>query len=406
MRGTLANCLSGISLLAVLCASSARGADVETLPQGVWSAQVRYGVISGLQDTWGSDGKLYNLGELHSISFDAATLAKVNPRGQALIQALNYFGSQDLGSKINLGTLNVSTSPEISYVAPVMAYGINDRWTIGVGLPVIHYLNHMSLSASSSNLAFYRQQFGGMDKALDDALNIDIVAEAEKVLAAKGYKPLTNRDEQFLGDVEVSVLHKLPELGSWHFLHQLTFVLPTGPKDDPSDLEAVDYFGRAEIENTLVAGYEVLPGLALMPYTGLLVPLPDTVSRRVPLNEDDLLPDANQLEDVNRWLAPTLTVGGTARLTLFTDWALRTGAEASWKGADRYSGTGRMDLLEANSDTFLTRVLGGIDFSTIDRYRSGRAKFPTKVSAEVSDTVLGRNFNRELITEISAMLFF
>lgn len=387
-------------------ASQVRATGIETLPAGVRMTQTRMGVISGLDQTWQSNGKLYELGDVKSISFDAATLARVEPRAQQLIDSLNYFGRQDLGSKINLGTLNVDTKPQLQYFAPVFAYGINERWTLGVGFPVIRYSNRVSLSQSQSNLDVYRQLFTGISPRLDEALNTNLAQRAHEIIAAKGYRPIESRNEQFIGDTEVGLLHKLSDLGSWRFLHQLTFRLPTGPKDDPDDLLAVNAFGRRAIENTLVAGKSLGSRLMLLPYTTVAIALPDKVTKRVPTNEDDNLPDAETKQDVTRQIAPSFSLGTELRWDFADAWSTAGSVEGSIKGQDTYSGRGRMDLLSVGSDSSVAKVKGSLTYSTVEAFQAGRSKVPTRFALNVSDTIAGRNTERQLVTELSAILFF
>lgn len=392
--------------LDMLSGSAAMALDTETLPMGVRMSQARFGIVSGLDQTWRTDGKLYDLGETRSISFDAATLARVNPRAKALLQALDFFGTQGLGSKINLGTLNVSTKPEVQYLAPVMAYGLSDKWTIGVGLPVIRYTNKISLSSTASNLETLRAQYSHVAKELDDALNVDLVAEAQKVIAEKGYRALANRDQEFLGDVELALLHKLPELGAWSLTHHMAFMLPTGPKDDPDDLMALNSFGRTAIENALAASRRFSARWRLVSFTSLLMPIPDRVTKRVPKNEDDLLPDPSSKAEVRRFIAPTVTLGGELHWEFLERWDVSGSLSGDMKGRDRYEGDGRMDLLASGSDSSAARVGSGLSYSTVEDYLRGRAKIPSRISLHIDDTVAGRNVERRLSTELSAMLFF
>lgn len=386
--------------------SESGAVDYETLPKGVRLSQARFGVISGLDQTWLGNGKLYNLGETRSVTFDAATLARVNDRARSLVQALDYFGSNNLGEKIQLGTLHVQTKPEIQYFAPVFAYGLSKTWSVGVGVPIVHYRNQIRLSSGASNLDFYKQQFQGISKELDEALNIELVGEARKVLAEKGYRRLEDRDQTFVGDMQVAILHRLPDLRRWAFMHQMTLTLPTGPADDPDDLMALNSFGRTSIENMLIAGYTFNPRWQVLPYTSLLLPIPDTTVKRVPKNEDDNLPDSASKQRVLRVGAPTASLGYEVRWSLTRRWDIKGGHEASTKSSDHYEGQGRMDLLEKNSDSDVIRVKGGFTYSTVDDYKQGRAPIPGRVALEVSDTVRGRNIERQLRTELAAMLFF
>lgn len=369
-------------------------------------SEIRFGAVSGLNQTWEKDGKLYDLGEARSVTFDATTLARVNDRARALVQALDYFGNHDLGEKIQLGTLNVQTMPQIQYMAPVFAIGLDEKWTFGFGIPIVRYKNALSLSASNSNVEFYRQQFQGISHQLDEALSVDLVMEAQKVIAEKGYRPLENRDQTFIGDIQLVLLHRLAALGAWRLLHQMTFVLPTGPKDDPDDLMALSVFGRTVIGNTMVAARLIARGLTFLPYAGVDVAMPDKVTKRVPKDENDSLPDQDSRQEMSRFVAPTLKAGGELKWLVGDRWEINYAVDASAKGIDHFSGSGRTDLLEKDTDSEVFRVRGGFGYSTIEDYKLKKSSAPGRVALEVTDTVAGRNIERQLKTELSATLFF
>ena len=402
--------LSASFMVMVMALPCALAVDVEVLPAGVRMTQAKFGVISGLDQTWKSDGKLYDLGESRSVTFDAATLARVNAQARALVQALDSFGSHDLGRKLSLGTLNVSTTPQVTYMAPVLAYGVTDRLTIGLGIPVVRYQNQISLSASASNLDFYRQQLGGLSQKVDQALSIDLVTESQRVMAEKGYRPLQSRDETFIGDIQLAMLYRLPDLGSgngtWAFMNQFTLTMPTGPKDDPNDLASLNAFGMASIEESIILAHALTPRWTILPYASLMLPIPDRTLKRVPKDENDSLPDRNSIQEVGRWMGPSASLGFELRWEVIHRWSLKAGNEIVTKWQDRYSGTGRVDLLGSNTDSSVLRARGGLTFSTVEDYKLRKAKVPTRVSLEVSDTVVGRNIERQLRTDLTAMLFF
>lgn len=387
-------------------APSAWATSVETLPKHIRMAQIKTGFIGGLNQVWGMNGQLYDRGEARSVSFDGATLARVSPQAAELVRALNQFGTRNLGDSIHMGTLDIQTLPEISYVAPVMAYGVSERWTVGLGIPVINYSNRISLSASSSNLSFYRDQLGGNAQLIDDALNVNLVAETKKVIAEKGYRPLESRDESFIGDIQIASLYRLKNRGSWSALYQLGLTLPTGPKDDPNDLMAVNAFGRTVVDNSIVLARRLDSHWTVLPYASLSVTLPDRVDKRVPKNEDDVLPDASARATVTRFSGPSLGVGSELQYTVNRSWSLKGGLEGVSKARDRYLGDGRVDLLSTNSDCDVARIRGGVDYSSINEYRAGRALIPSRVALDVSDTVAGRNIERQLRADVSAALFF
>lgn len=395
-----------IFALSILLGCHAFGAGTDTLPAGVRSASIRMGSIDGIDQTYGDDGKLYVLGEKKSITFDARMLERVSPQAQALIRALNSIGTYGLGSQVHLGTLRVDTRPEVQYTAPVLAYGVSDHWTVGIGLPMVKYRNQIKLSQEGSNLDFYRQQFSSIADQLGDAANINLVAEAQKTLAAKGYKTIENRDESFMGDAQVVVMHGF-KLGNLAAMHSMAVTLPTGPAYDPDDLVAINTFGRTALENSLAVALPLGSRVTMLPYTSLLLPIPDRVAMRVPKDDQDTLPDEDQKQFVTRTMGPTFTVGSEIELVAGRDVSLKAGYEALWKAEDRYTdGYGRTDLLSQNTNSQAQRVKAQATYSTVNAFKKGLIPIPGMVTGEISDTVAGINIERQLRAEMSLMLFF
>jgi hypothetical protein len=202
--------LMSLILGAVLPVHALDSSDV--LPAHINSPSVRIGYVSGIGERFTSNGSLMSLTDVNSLTFDSKKLTTIEPRVQQLISVLNQFGQQQMGNALTLGTLHINISPEVNYYAPVHAYGITDKWTIGVGVPIIHYKNKIALTQEGSNLATIQRQAGGISPELDsafDELHKSLVTSAQQELSGKGYKPLQNVDTTFVGDMQLVSLYQL-----------------------------------------------------------------------------------------------------------------------------------------------------------------------------------------------------
>lgn len=399
--------LAGLIGLAMFGSPSAFGLSLDTLPQGIRSPQFRYGAINHLDQNYHSNGELWKLSDLHSINFDAATLAQVNPDARTLIRALDAFGSQNLGRDINMGTLVVETKPEITYQAAIFGYGVSDSWTLALAVPVIHYVNNTRLSSIPGNLDFYRSQLHGQSEALDRAFNMDLVSEAQKSISMRGYRPLDDRDQKFIGDAQLVSVKKINTLAIPAML-QTSLVLPTGPADDADDLLALNRFHHTEISNTLALGVTLSNRLLLLPYLELNIPLPERVDKRVPKDALDNLPDANQKESVNRQRGVSATMGSQVDYSIDRKWTLSGAYQIESKGRDNYQGdnNARYDLLEDETDSQSQKVKTELRYSTVQSYLSKDSLIPMTLAFNWSDTIAGKNVSREQINEITMILFF
>jgi len=395
-----------VSSLGAFCAHALTTTDV--LPGGIDSPSIRVGYIQGIDEKYTQDGSLMKLGDYKSVAFDAAHLAKFNQDAKKLIDALNHFGSQKLGDNFNLGVLKIDTMPSVKYFAPVYARGITDKWTVGVGLPVVNYTNKIHLSQEFSNTEYYRQQFSGLSPELDQALNTNLAASTNQTLVSKGYKALGDRNETFLADVQLVSMYRFYEDDTQALLFQAQLGVPTGPKYNPDDLAAINIFGRTSLTNTLAYSRRLGMRLSVIPYLSYMYSFQDTVDVRVPTSEDDTLPDESNKENVRRKIGDIATLGGSLVYDYSDALSLGAGYEFAIKEQDTYSGSrdSRYDLLSQDTAMKAQRARANISYSTVKSYFKKAALIPTVFSFEVSDVVAGMNIERQIVQELNMMLFF
>lgn len=381
--------------------------STEILPADINSPSFRMGSIDKVDERYTENGTLMKLGDVRSVVFDAETLAQFNPEAKKLISALNRFGNLNLGDNFSLGVLRVDTRPVVKYFAPVFARGLTKHWTLGVGLPIINYQNKITLSQQFSNLDYYRSQFSGLDPELDTALNTDLTASTRQTLRDRGYKALENRDETFLGDVQIASIYKVFETPAQALIYQAQLSLPTGPRYDSDDLAALNIFGRTNLNNTF-AFSQKWGRASFVPYISYVINIPDQITMRVPRDENDTLPDQATKEDIMRHLGATLTTGGNIFYELSDSWKIGSGFESAQKGSDSYQGTknSRYELLTKGTDLQAQRVKAEIAYSSVSSYFKKESTVPMVVALEISDVISGSNVERQLVQELNFIMFF
>lgn len=385
--------------------------STEVLPEAINSPSVRMGVVSGIGLKFLSNGDLMTLGDINSVEFDISTLRQFEPRVNELVAVLNQFGSQRLGDQLSLGVLKVDTTPEVRYLAPVYARGITRQWTVGFGLPIVNYRNRLSLSQHGSNLAAVRGQVGNASSDLNEAfdqLNVNLATVAQETLVKKGYKPLVDRDETLLGDLQIVSLVQMNKEENFSTQLKTLLSVPTGNGDDPDDLVDLGAFGYTAIENQLLGNFVPRKNWQLAAKVGYRYTLPDRVSRRIPTREDDSLPGPETKMTVDRRSGDAIFGGGSVTYAVNRGLDIGVGWEFTRKGADSYSGSApvRYDLISNQMDSSSDRVRLGISYSTIESFFAGQAMLPSIIAYEFSDTFNGRNTERMAVHELWLQLFF
>ncbi len=379
------------------------------LPEGIYSPAIRYGNISGLDQRFNENGSLVSLTDVNAIEFNAKTLSKFNSQAQNLINSLNRFGAFKMGDSLNLGTLEIQSSPQIQYTAPVLAKGITARWTLAVALPVIHYKNSVQLSQSFSNINYYRQEFSGLSKELDSALETDLGESTQQVLQNKGYRRLEDRDSKFLGDTQIVSLYKLYDRANWTVILQSTLTLPTGPAYDADDLLALNNsFHKTSLENAIALAKWVKPSWKITPYMSLKYTLPETINARVPEDEDDILPNQSSTENVTRKDGMAYEIGLQNSVDIKDSFQISLDYRIGTKDTDKFSGNrkSRYDLLEKDTLTRWQKTALEFTYSTVKSYFRNSSSIPFIASINFFDTIAGTNTERRFGQEISFTLFF
>lgn len=390
--------------------------STETLPRNVNSPAFRYGMITGVDSKYNSSGSVETLSDINTIQFNSDQLKKISTEIETLVLVLNQTsGTHRLGDQLNMGTLRVETEPDVKYLVPIYARGITDNLSAGAALPVVFYKNKLGLVQSNSNADEVCDRLGptSVDELKDACRKLratKMTDEVRKELANKGYKPIQDRKETLLGDLQLVSFWRFLSLDDARHTMVLrnTLVLPTGKPNDPDDLADLGAFGQTAVEAQVLYNYLLAPKLRLATKAAYKLTLPDHVDARVPKNEDDVLPARESKENVGRNLGDTVTLGAAATWNFWGDFGIAGGYEYARKSSDKYSGArgARYDLLEKDTSSLAHRLRGALSYDTIGLYMRTKRVPPMKIDFEVTNTVAGRNSDRSLTNELSLTLFF
>jgi hypothetical protein len=400
--------------LTLACPPSFAMDSTELLPSQVNSPAFRYGIVSGIDSKYSSDGSVATLNDINTINFTSDQLVKISPEVAKFVDVLNQFSQQRLGSQLNLGTLRVETEPNVKYFAPIYARGITDNFTLAVAMPIVFYENKLKLNQSNSNIKAICSQFQGLNEDLPEIreacalLDVKIVDSVAGELQKKGYKPIQDRNETVAGDLQIVSLFKAHDNGTTSTLLKHTLTLPTGQKNDPDDLADLGVFGITAFEPAVVFNYAPWRKIRLAAKASYKFVAPDKSEMRVPGSEGDVLPGIESKEIVSRNIGDSFTVGGAANLAIGNYFSLAGGYEITTKAKDSYSGSknARYDLLAKDSSSLAHKIKGGVSFDTISLYQRKKNFPPLKVDYEIVNTIAGKNTDRQIVNELSLTMFF
>jgi hypothetical protein len=404
-----------LALLLTLLSLPAQAMDsTDLLPAGVNSPAFRYGIVSGVDSKYTNDGSVASLNDINTIEFNSEQLVKISPEITTLVNILNQFSQQQLGSQISLGTLRIETVPEVRYKVPIYARGITDDITIGIALPIVSYKNKLSLNQSASNAKAICAQFQGIQlPEIEDAcrqLDIKITDAVRDELAKKGYKPIKDRDETILTDLQLVGFWKMHDNKNSKTSAYLrtTLNLPTGPANDPDDLADLGASGNTSAEEQLMLNYLPFKWLRIAANASYKWSVPDKAEMRVPGSPGDFLPGPESKEKVSRDVGDTVSTGIALTGYIGDLFSVAGGYQVSRKFADKYDGTRglRYDLLSKDTASVSHKLRAALGFDTIAIYQRTKKFPPLKLDFEVTNSFAGTNSDRQLVNEFSLTLFF
>lgn len=388
------------------------------LPVGRHQVTFRFGNVSGIQDKFSDAGILQTPARMNQ-KFDNAFLMK-QPEFQKLAKILDeqLLPNQKPSQSIDLGTLELSGHANVTYFAPQIARGITQNWSIGLAVPIIRYQSDIHAENGGINTA-PNILAGAASPSKFSSLSGELGAGADGLLKGPkqlfanqlvkdNYKPLTARDEQFVGDVVLGSSLRLYNTRYFDFylLNQLT--LPTGPKDDPDDLVDLNIFGKTEFQTMFFTNYNALRWLELGVGVYYTWGITDDIIKRVPRNEDDPLPPDSTKEKLEEDPGDTIGMQFASNVRITDYFHAGFGYEWFQQQSDKYSGSRglRYDLLEKDTNVEAQVAKFKLVYSTLDGFLQGAEKIPYSVTYAFADTVSGVNIEREMTHELLLKFYF
>jgi hypothetical protein len=388
--------------------------STEILPAGINSPAFRYVILTGIDSKYSADGSIRTLNDTNTVKFTSDKLVQIRPEVTQLVDIMNQYSQQELGTQINLGTLRIESEPTVKYIAPIYARGITDKLTLAAAVPVVFYENKLQMAQSSSNVKAICGQFSGVTKLVPEVaeacseLDIKVVDAARDEISSKGFRPIRDRKETVLGDAQFLSMWKFQEGESTSTMMRTTLTLPTGRKDDPDDLADLGVFGETAIEPAIVFNYLPHKRIRLAAKAAYKLAVPDSLEARVPESEGDFIPKAESKEKLSRNLGDTVTLGGAVNLAIGDSFGIAGGYEYNHKGQDSFHGSrgARYDLLMKDTKSRAHKLRAGLSYDTIALYQRKKNFPPLKLDYEVINTVAGLNVDRQLVNELSLTMFF
>lgn len=369
--------------------------DAAVLPQGRWRLRLAT-AYSQFTNQLNDSGISSSLGSTYSKSLDAKFLSLINKNSAALFKAVN---AAPLNANISQAA-ELKTDVDSMFISNTLVaeYGLTDRLSIGVIVPIIH--GEIKVKSTSTP----DQNFERVTNNMPDPNLKAAMSQMSAATTTQGLNSLLTNQFQYssglkswsstgVGDVEIGAKYNYYNALPLKTTFKLGTRLPTGNEKDENVLVNAGFGdGQWDIGAYHYVDYQPLSNLYFTLETGYIAQLPNSGNYRIPLSAD--LPIGMAPTSLQRKLGDYWEAGLEGNLTLQKYWTISPKYRFKQKFSDSFSGGPAgvdLSLLENNTDELLHEGLIQLEYSNLPAVRAGQSRIPYGVTAFYRQPFAGKN---------------
>lgn len=383
----------------------------QVLPKGIGNPHFA-DLFMSIDTKYGGSGGYEPLGYLlnRTVSWNSVISSQNTAVDRSLVQSTVKDSGVDSNGSPGSTTGQVNAFFDVK--VPILAFGITDKFTLAVALPV------MSVSVAADT-GFARSADGQTWVNKLCTLSVEQCNQAASQLnnainqrmALYGYQPIQSRSFSAVGDMQLVGKYLLYQDEKNGVGLKTTVVVPTGrgPNADIAvDIPTGD--GRFEIGQAVTYDRILLSNLRWNSYLGYMALLPTRLDRRIPLTSDD--PISPDKESLTKNLGSMATAGTSFQYEI-PRYGVRTGLGYSYQflskttysqgvySPERYS---YLENFTPSESLHSAIFLAGL--STVDWYMNKKFFYPFQANFVYSHPLLGRNVTTNDVVAGEIVLFF
>lgn len=382
----------------------------KVLPKGVRNLNVK-GVSASGTDKYSSSGEVTVLSDpfFQPLSFEKIIAGTEDPSKQGEIEAAmlkvgaspsDSFG--DVSGQVNLDAM---------VTVPVFAWGITEKFTQAIAVPVIKTSLNVDTAVDQNNQALYEKMLSELDLAPDK--KAEFVEKLSSPVNSKaneyGYKDITDEDETKLGDIKLVSKYLAINNQLNAVVFGLEITLPTGREEDIDkvvDLPGGD--GQTDIGLSLNYDLNINNFFTVSQLVSYTAQLQDTTAKRVPFyRESKLTPykDNNVKRDLG-----DISMYQVALKSAYEGFSFGLGYSLQYKDQDKYEGSvyqaSWYENISKDSVQRMQSVTATLGYDTISLFKKKAFPVPLALSITHSTTVEGKNVVKDPLTVLDLAVFF
>ncbi len=387
----------------------------QVLPKGVRNPRFK-NLFMSIDSRWDGVGAEQELGSKlnKGVSWNALIFSPQNSKQDqaklmGLLKANGINDWQNDGPGFTTGKVSTYVNAKV----PVLAYGVTDRLTLALAVPVlkIEVNADTGFVTTPNNAQKFYDALCASDPIKCNRVKTQLSDATQNKLLALGYEPIpTHQTIQSVGDIKLVSKYQFTKNESNVLTLKNDLTLPTGrgPNADKA-LDVPTGDARYQLGVALILDHYFLDPLWLNTYGGYTALLPNKMSKRIPTLESSLSSDK---EELKRNLAHQIAAGSSlnykyARLGM----SLGVGYGVQFISKTTYNDGNleayRYRLLEGDSPSqtlHATTLMA--EFSTVEWFKQNRFVIPLQAHLTYSHALAGRNVTRNDVWMGEIVLFF
>ncbi len=400
-----------LALTAFSSASVEAFENTQVLPKGVRNLNLR-SVNTEFDQKSGPNGTAVPLAEplMEDLTFALIANGEEQLRADQIRAFLTTEGFSETDS---LGQFTADVNGRISVFAPISSYGLTDKHTIALAVPVYTASTSVSVgfqpnaNATAFLAALSRPENNQTIAAREagDKIN-NAVARLNDKLVDNNYKALQDWNAQGVGDITVASKYRALSTNILGVATTNGVVAPTGRKDDPEILTDIPFGdGQWDLFTQLAFDQTILKGVVVNQFGKYTVQLPGSKTVRALENDENIevpytstrykLGDKIDAGASLQWSPAFGLVSGVGYTYFrkFGDLYRDTKPETKW-------------LLEENTDQLAHNSEVQFGYSTIPQYQAGTFGVPLEVKMTYTRQLSSHNMPITDLAQFDLNLFF
>jgi hypothetical protein len=385
----------------------------DTLPKGVRLLSTRY-IQSNIQSS-------YNKTQAetpYAFEIDASieNLQKID--NEVVQETLELFKAYpEAYEKLSLGTHKLEGSAEVNVNVYALGFGITNRVTAYVGLPI--YDARVNLKYSRSKVStnkevaeILQKEYGDnwaqtLGNIVDGLFSVDENIIQSGIVNTLGYEELGDWSGSGLGDIEFGLMYNFLRTDDFGLMLTIGGVAPTGYVDDPDVLQDIG-FGDGQWDTFLEfgGGYYLSKNIVLNTWSRFTYQMESTKELRTPYNKDVFL--SNNKDDYLEKLGNKLEIGISSEIFIGDWFKLQPSYTVNKTGKAKYdsNNSSANRILAMNSESSSQNIKILAQFSSVNLFNKDKFLVPAQINFSYQTMLEGQNTPKVDLVELDFRLYF